>query len=236
MVFLAISGYFFFSYLMEFNIIFNRYQYYSQITQNPDLMEMLNLNDLVTSRLLQNTQVMLVFLLPVILMRSFAEEKKTGTYELLMASPASTTGIVAGKFLGALAFVVIMILPTFIYQILLYSVARPELGPVLSGYLGLFLFAAGGVAIGLFASSLTDDQLVAGVITFVILLFLLVIGFAGDLSNTTAGKIASYLAVDTHFSNMTDGLIKSSDIVYFLSMSALFLFLTARSVESVRWR
>lgn len=235
-VFLAISGYFFFSYLMEFNLIFNRYQYYSQMTRNPGLIEMLNLNELVVSRLLQNTLVMLIFLLPLIMMRSFAEEKKSGTWELLLSAPATARQIIAGKFLAALVFVIIMILPTFAYQGLLYSWAAPEWGPVATGYLGLLLFAAMGTAMGLFASSLVSEQLVAGVITFVMLLFLMVIGFAGEMSDTLLGKAAAYISVNGHFSNLAGGLVLLSDIVYFVSFTALFLFLTARSIESVRWR
>ncbi len=235
-VFLAISGYFFFSYLMEFNLIFNRYQYYSQVTRNPGLIEMLNLNELVVSRLLQNTLVMLVFLLPLIMMRSLAEEKKSGTYEMLLAAPVTTRQIITGKFLAAFTFVIIMILPTFVYQGLLYSWAAPEWGPVATGYMGLLLFAAAGVAMGLFASSLVTEQLVAGVITFVMLLFLMVIGFAGEISDTLLGKAAAYISVNEHFANLTAGLVLSSDIIYFLSLTALFLFLTARSIESVRWR
>lgn len=236
MIFLAISGYFFYSFLMEFNIIFNRYQYFSQMSGNPAMLEMLNLNELVIERLLQNTLVILVFLMPILMMKSFAEEKKSGTYEILMTSPVTHWQIIIAKFLSSFTLILALLAPTFIYVIMVYSWGKPEMGPVFTGYLGLLLFAGAGIAIGLFASSLTSDQIVAGVVTFVILLFLIIIGYVGQMSDTLPGRIASYISINDHFPNLTRGLVLSSDIMYFLSLIALFLFLTKRSIESIMWR
>ena len=170
------------------------------------------------------------------MMRSFAEEKKQKTDELLMTSPLTTNEIVAGKFFGAFLFILVLLAPTMIYQVVLVTMAKPELGPILTGYLGVILFAGCGVAIGLFASSLTENQIIAAVVTFVIVLFMFIINFVSLPEERLLSDILKYVSVADHLKNLLRGVVDTRDLVYFLSIIFLFVFLTKRSLESVAWR
>lgn len=236
MIYLTLSGYFFHFGLIRF---MERYRYFKEMVQfykNPQMLAQLNLNEWVIGPALFNMVFVFLFLLPLIMMRSFAEEKRQKTEELLMTSPLTMGQILAGKFLGAFTFIFILILPTVAYQVVLFVVAKPEIGAIVSGYLGILLFAAAGISVGLFASSLTENQIIAAVITFVILLFLFIINFISIGSGTLLGDIVKYVAVTDHLKNLLRGVIDTRDLVYFISITGLFLFLTKRSLESVSWR
>jgi ABC-2 type transport system permease protein len=230
--FVLLGGWFFFNLLARFNFLLNLYL----SMRNAEGMQALNLNDFVISPLLQNLSVVLVILVPIITMRSFAEEKRSGTYELLMTSPISVTQIVAGKFLGAFVFVLLMVLLTGIYPLVLLAFGNPELGVVLSGFLGLLLMATGFVSVGLLTSSLTDNQIIAAVSCLVTLLLLWLISWPAETAGETMGAILRYLSITEHFANLARGVIDTSDLIYFASLILLALFLTQRSVESLRWR
>jgi ABC-2 type transport system permease protein len=231
--FLLLAGWFFFNLLARFTYMV---QIYSGMQRGAGELERLNLNDFVISPLLHNLSVVLVILIPVITMRTFAEEKRLGTFELLLTSPLRIGEIVAGKFLGALAFVALMLALTGIYPILLLVYGNPETGIILSGYLGLFLVAASFLSIGLLTSSLTENQIIAAVACLVALLLLYVINWPADTSTPTIGAVLHYLSVTEHFGQFVKGVIDSRAVVYFLSVIAAALFLTHRSVESLRWR
>jgi ABC-2 type transport system permease protein len=231
--FLLLGGWFFFNLLSRFSYLL---QLYSSFQRSPDALERLNLNDFVISPLLHNLSIVLVILIPVITMRSFAEEKRTGTYELLLTSPLAIGEIVAGKFLGGLAFVAVMIGLTGIYPILMVAYGNPEIGVILSGYLGLMLLATSFLAVGLLTSSLTENQIIAAVSCLIALLLLYVIGWPAETASPTLGGILRYLSLTEHFSELVKGVINTKDIVYFLSVVLVALFLTHRSVESLRWR
>jgi ABC-2 type transport system permease protein len=231
--FLLLSGWFFFNLLARFSYLL---QIYSGLQRGGQELERLNLNEFVISPLLHNLSVVLVILIPVISMRTFAEEKRLGTFELLLTSPLRVGEIVAGKFLGALAFVALMLALTGIYPILLLVYGNPEGSIMLSGYLGLFLVAASFLSIGLLTSSLTENQIVAAVSCLVALLLLYVINWPADTSTPTIGAVLHYLSVTEHFSEFVKGIIDTRAIAYFLSLIAAALFLTHRSVESLRWR
>jgi ABC-2 type transport system permease protein len=231
--FLLLSGWFFFNLLARFSYLL---QIYSGLQRGGQELERLNLNEFVISPLLHNLSVVLVILIPVISMRTFAEEKRLGTFELLLTSPLRVGEIVAGKFLGALAFVTLMLALTGIYPILLLIYGDPEGNIMLSGYLGLFLVAASFLSIGLLTSSLTENQIVAAVSCLVALLLLYVINWPADNSTPTIGAILHYLSVTEHFSEFVKGIIDTRAVAYFLSLIAAALFLTHRSVESLRWR
>ena len=232
--FLLLAGWFFFNLLARFNYMLQIYAGMQQRAGGE--LERLNLNEFVISPLLHNLSVVLVILVPVITMRTFAEEKRLGTFELLLTSPIRVGEIVAGKFLGALAFVTMMLALTGIYPILLLIYGDPETGIMLSGYLGLFLIAASFVSIGMMTSSLTENQIIAAVSCLVALLLLYVINWPADTSTPTIGAILHYLSVTEHFGEFVKGVVDSRAIVYFLSLIAAALFLTHRSVESLRWR
>jgi gliding motility-associated transport system permease protein len=231
--FLLLSGWFFFNLLARFSYLL---QIYGSAGRGGGELERLNLNEFVISPLLHNLSVVLVILIPVISMRTFAEEKRLGTFELLLTSPLRVGEIVAGKFLGALVFVSLMLALTGIYPVLLLVYGNPEMGILLSGYLGLFLVAASFLSIGLLTSSLTENQIIAAVSCLVALLLLYVINWPADTSTPTIGAVLHYLSVTEHFSEFVKGVVDSRAIVYFLSLIAAALFLTHRSVESLRWR
>jgi ABC-2 type transport system permease protein len=230
--FLLLGGWFFFNLLARFNFLL---QIYSSM-RNPEAQVRLNLNEFVIAPLLHNLSVVLVILVPVITMRSFAEEKRSGTYELLMTSPLSITEIVAGKFLGSVAFLFVMIGLTGIYPLILMAYGNPELGIMASGYLGLLLLAIAFATVGLLTSSFTENQIIAAVICLVLLLLLYVIAWPAETAGPVLGGVLKYLSLTEHFGEMVKGIIDTKDLVYFGSVILLSLFLTHRSVESVRWR
>lgn len=230
--FLLLGGWFFFNLLSRFNFLLSIYS----AMKNPEAQMRLNLNEFVISPLLHNLSVVLVIIIPMITMRSFAEEKRSGTYELLMTSPLSITEIVAGKFLGALAFMLIMIGLTAVYPLILLMYGNPEMGIIAAGYLGLLLLAIAFATVGLLTSSLTENQIIAAVSCLVVLLLLYVIAWPAETAGPTLGAVLKYLSLTEHFGEMVKGVIDTKDLVYFVSVILLALFLTHRSVESVRWR
>ena len=169
-------------------------------------------------------------------MRAYAEEKKGGTYELLLTSPIRTGEIVLGKFLASFLFVCVMLGMTGVYPAVLIAFGNPEIGVIVAGYLGLLLLATSFVAVGLLASSFTENQIIAAVSGLVATLLLYIIGWPADTAGDVLGPILRYLSVTEHFAEMAKGLIDTKDLVYFASLILLSLFLTQRSVESLRWR
>lgn len=230
--FLLLGGWFFFNLLAHFNFLLGIYS----SMRNPEALQRLNLNEFVIAPLLHNLSIVLVILVPVITMRAFAEEKRAGTYELLMTSPLSIAEIVLGKFLGAFVFVFVMLLLTGVYPVILFVYGQPEIGVVLGGFLGLLLLATAFLSVGLFTSSLTENQIIAAVSCLVVLLLLYVIAWPAESVGTTLGAVLRYASLTEHFSEMIKGVIDTKDVVYFLSVIVLALFLTHRAVESLRWR
>jgi ABC-2 type transport system permease protein len=232
--FLLLGGWFFYNLVAVFSY---RLQIYSSM-QGPQAVEQMNLNDFVIAPLLHNLSIVLVILVPVITMRSFAEEKRAGTFELLFTSPLRVGEIVAGKFLGAFVFLLLMIALTAIYPAILvaYGNPAPEVKVMLAGYLGLLLLGTSFLTIGLLTSSLTENQIVAAVSCLVSLLLLYVIGWPAQTANPAIGAVLRHLSVVEHFSELVKGVIDTKDLVYFVSVMVVALFLTHRSVESLRWR
>ena len=229
--FLLLGGWFFFNLLARFSYMVS---IYSQMRGGD--ADRLNLNELVVSPLLHNLSIVLVILIPVITMRSFAEEKRTGTFELLLTSPLRIGEIVAGKFLGAFVFVGCMLALTGIYPLILVVYGNPEIRVILTGYLGLFFVATTFLSIGLLTSSLTENQIIAAVSCLVSLLLLYVISWPADTSTPTIGAVLHYVSLTEHFAEFVKGVIDTRAVVYFVSLIAVALFLTHRSVESLRWR
>lgn len=230
--FLLIGGWFFFNLVARFNFLLNIYA----AMRNPQFQEQMNLNDMVVAPLLHNLAVVLVILMPMITMRTFAEEKRLGTYELLMTSPLSIGEIVAGKFLSMVVFVCIMIGLTGIYPLILLSYGNPEVGMIASGYLGLLLLAITFASVGLLTSSFTENQIIAAASCFAILLLLYIISWPAETAGGAFGSVLKYMSLTEHFAEMVKGIIDTKDLIYFVSVIGVSLFLTERSVESVRWR
>lgn len=196
----------------------------------------LNVNEMMIRPLLLQAGVVVLFFLPMLTMRSFAEEKRSGTIELLLTSPLSDWEIVLGKYAGAMSLYVIMLAVSALNFIWLFAYGNPELGPIVVGYLGLLLMGGSFVAIGLFISNLTRNQLVAAALTFSVLLMLLLVNWVGDSSGPIVRAIVSGLSVFQHFEDFSRGVIDTQHVVYYLSFIGFGLFLAARSVDADRWR
>jgi len=196
----------------------------------------MNINQQMIRLLLQNVTVLLLFVLPMITMRTYAEEKRSGTIELLLTSPLTDFQIIMGKFLGALALYAVMLLITMVHIGLLFVYGKPEWKPIVSAYLGLLLMGGCFISVGLFISSLTKNQIVAVMATFAVFLFLWVINWIGSFSGPQVEKITSYLSIIEHFEDFAKGVIDTTHVIYYLSFMTFGLFLTAKSVDSERWR
>ncbi len=178
----------------------------------------------------------LLFLGPALTMRLLAEEEKLGTIELLLTAPVRDMEIVLGKYLAALGMFVVMLILTFYYPIILSLFGHPDWGPILSGYLGIFLVGAVFLSIGIFASSLTSNQIVAYAVGSVLVLSFWFIGYATGVVGDTADKVFRYISISNYFPAFGRGVIDTNAIIYYLSIVVVFLFLTIRSLETRRWR
>jgi ABC-2 type transport system permease protein len=196
----------------------------------------MNVNQQFIRPLLGQASVIVLFIMPMITMRTYAEEKRSGTIELLLTSPLSDWHIILGKFLGALSLYALMLGVTVVYIAILFLYGNPDWRPIVVGYLGLLLLGASFLSIGLLISSFTKNQIVAGVMTFAVLLLLWVINWLGNFGGPTMQAVLSYLSITDHFDDFSKGVIDTKHLVYYLSFITLGLFLTAKSVDSERWR
>ena len=228
-IFLLIAGYLFYSGMSYYAIIS------IEAMRNPR-MAGLNVADMVLNPLFSNMSVVMLLMLPTLTMRLFAEEKKSGTFELLFTYPMRDVEVLLGKYGAALAVFAIMLALTGVYQIILVSMGKIATGVVVSGYLGLLLLGASFLALGVLVSAMTENQIVAAVISFGCLLLLWLVGWSSSLIQTDLGKVLAHLSLIEHFSNFARGLIDTVDLVYYASFIFFFLFLTLRTLESKRWR
>ncbi len=184
---------------------------------------------------LESGSIILLLLSAVLTMRLIAEEKKLGTIELLLTAPVRDSEIILGKFVGSLGILLVMLALTFYYPLLLIIFGDPDLGAIGSGYLGIFLLGSTCLAIGLFASSLTSNQIVSAVVAGGILFALWFIGVAANYLPEALGKVIHYFSLSYYFPDFVKGVIDTRGLVYYLSITALFLFLAIRSLENSRW-
>ena len=195
----------------------------------------MDINEWIVRPLLSNVNVVALFLIPMITMRLFAEEKRSGTIELLMTSPVRDWEIILGKWLGALMLYLCVLAASGLNVALLFAFGKPDWKPILIGYLGLILQGGTLLAIGTFISTTTKNQIVAGGATFFACLLLWLLSWTA-YDNSGSGQIMSYLSIVTHFEGFAKGVLDSKDLIFYLSMIFFALFLTSRSMESVRWR
>jgi ABC-2 type transport system permease protein len=195
-----------------------------------------NVNQMMIRPLIQNVTILVLFLMPMVTMRTYSEEKRSGTIELLLTSPLTDFQIIMGKFIGALALWAIMLVVTLPHISLLFVYGHPEWKPILTAYLGLLLLGGCFISVGLFISSLTSNQIVAGMVTFAVFLFLWVITWIGSFSGPTVDKLTSYLSIVDHLDDFGKGVVDTTHLIYYLSFITFGLFLTAKSVDSERWR
>jgi ABC-2 type transport system permease protein len=196
----------------------------------------MNLNEQVIRPLLSNVSVIGLFFIPMITMRLFAEEKRTGTIELLATSPIRDLEIIVGKWLAAMAMYAGMLLFTAINFAFLFKYGNPDWKPLVIGYLGLLLQAGCLLAIGTFISTLTKNQIIAGAATFGVCLLLWVFEWASGYETATWARVLSYMSVINHFESFGRGVINSKDAIFYVTLTFLGLFFTARSMEALRWR
>lgn len=198
----------------------------------------INVNELVLRSYFGFVAQILPFLfLPVITMRLFSEEKRQGTMELLLTTPITDVQIVVGKYLAALSMYVVLLLTTLLHMGFVFAWGNPDPGPIVAGYVGLFLIGAAYISIGMFISSLTESQIVAAVSTASVNLLFLVVGLAASLvSDPTVVAVLEYVSVSSHFADFEKGVLDTRALLFFGSFAFFGVFLTLRSVESLRWK
>ena len=196
----------------------------------------MNINQQVIRYVLQNATVIILFIMPMITMRTYAEEKRSGTIELLLTSPVTDVEIILGKFFGALGLYLAMLSMTLPYMGILFYYGNPEWRPLVAAYFGLVLMGGAFVSLGLLISSTTNNQIVAGIVSFVVFLLLWIVGWFADSAGPTIGPITSWLSITEHFDDFSKGIIDTKHVLYYLSLITFGLFLTAKSVDTERWR
>jgi ABC-2 type transport system permease protein len=229
-VFLVLIGFFFYSLIWWFN------SQSLQMAQNQYYYQQLNINQMVYSPLFHNMSIILLLMIPLLTMRLFSEEKKRQTDELLFTSPISVNQIILGKYFASLFVLLVMLFLSGILSIFVFSYGNPELAPILSGYLGIFLVGAAFLAVGIFFSSVTENQIVSAILTFGALLLFWILNWASYSAGGMWKSILNYLSFFQHFDDMTRGILDTTDLVYYLSFIFLGLFLTHSVIQSKRWR
>jgi ABC-2 type transport system permease protein len=195
-----------------------------------------NINEQMIRLLFQNVTILVLFLMPGITMRTYSEEKRSGTIELLLTSPVTDWQIILGKFLGAMALYAAMLAVTLVHIGILFIYGDPEWKPIASTYLGLLLFGGCFISVGLLISSLTKNQIVAFTASFGVFLLLWIIDWMGSFAGPTVSAVLTYLSVIGHLEDFTKGVLDTKHLVYYLSFITFGLFLTAKSVDTERWR
>ena len=229
-IFTLVAGWFFYNVFAFYTLVS------MQAAMNPMMARDLSVTEGVLRPLFQNISVILLLMMPILTMRLFAEEKRSGTIELLLTYPVRDGEVLFGKYLAALAIFPGMLTLTLVYPVLVAWTARLEWGPLATCYLGLVLQGAAFIAVGILISSLTENQVVAAVASFGTLLIFWVISWAADSAGATLGRVLSHLSITEHFDSFAKGVIDTKDVIYYLNLIILSLFLTLRSLESKRWR
>jgi len=185
---------------------------------------------------LGNTSFIFLMLVPILTMRLLSEEKKTKTDQMLITSPLSLTAIVLGKYFAAVSVFLATLVISFVYPIILLTLGQPSVGEIVAGYIGFFLMGCTFIAVGLFISALTENQITAATSTFGVLLLLWVIDWVvPNINSPAVVSIIEWVSVLKRFSSFMMGVLSPSPIIYYLSFSALFVFLTIRVIEKRRW-
>jgi len=234
-LFVVIGSYFFLRLLGAYQQASLQYMRFN----SPEMMNRLNFQDAIFRNLFGNLGVILIFIVPFLTMRLIAEEKGSKTIELLYTTPVTPGDIVLGKYLASITILACALGLTLLYPVLLQLLASDASGvewrSIATGYLGLFLLGAAYMSLGLFVSSLTDSQVVAALITFVLLLMTWIIGWAAQELEGVGREIVIYLASVSHLDSFSRGVLDLKDITYYLSVIVLGLFATHRAVEAHRW-
>ncbi len=232
-IFLVLSGYFFYNIFATFSTVS------FQVMTQPMLARQynqLNITEMVVRPLFSNLSLFMLIMLPMLTMRMFSEEKKSGTIELLLTYPVKDSEVILGKFAGCMGIFTIMILLTSPCFILIGIFGEPEIGVIVSGYVGLFLMGAAFISLGIFASSITENQIVAAVLSFGSLLIFFMMGYSAGFAGESVGSILKYLSFMPHLYNFAKGVLDTEDIMYYFLFILFCVFLNMRTLESKRWR
>ena len=179
----------------------------------------------------------LIFIVPMLTMRLMSEEFRSGTIEQLMTAPVSDMSVILGKFIGTMGFFVVLLLPTLLYVVLIAAYGDPDVGMILSSYFGLLLLGALFVAVGLFFSTCTQNQVIAVVCSFVLLaIFTFLANYLAAQTEGLVRVVLQHLSIPTHYNDFAKGLVDTNHLVFFVTTTAFFLFLAAKMLESRRWR
>ncbi len=222
-----------------FNMYFSAYVNYSQTAMmNRQMGGLPNYTEMVLLGVTNVMTFILLFVVPMLSMRLFAEEKKLGTFELLFTYPIKDSEVMLGKFFAALTVLFGMLILTLLYPLLSYIVVKDQtyLPAVFASYLGVLFVSAAFLSLGIFASSLTENQIVAGMISFTSLLVLWMIGFVSDIHPGLLGQICNEISVYAHFDEFSKGVINTGHAAYYILFCCFFLFLTLRFLEAHRWK
>ncbi|HJM94254.1 MAG: ABC transporter permease subunit [Alphaproteobacteria bacterium] len=232
-IFAAATGYLFFNLLASFSVLSFQAQANPMVAKQYNL---LNVNETVVRPLFGNISIVMLLMLPLLTMKLLADEKKSGTMELLLTYPVKDAEVVMGKFFACLAVFAAMLLSTVSYPLLLIYLGEPEIVPIITGYCGLFMLGAAFISLGIFTSSLTENQIIAASLSVGILFCFWLMSYSTMFVSPTIAQIISYLSMNDHLASLAKGVVDTEDIIYFLVFTGLFLFLTLRSLESNRWR
>jgi gliding motility-associated transport system permease protein len=233
-LFTALTGVFFYLYLSNFVEAAMMDQIRSQ--QYQQMPQRFNLNLMLIRPYFWNIALISLFTLPAITMRLYSEEKKQGTIELLYTSPLTPLQIVSGKFLAGLAFYFVLLIPTMFFQSLLFIYGDPEFLPVLSGYLGLLLLSSAFISIGLFISTMTENQIIAAIAGFATSLLLWVVGWGANYAGPVFAPVLQYVSIINHFEDFAQGVVDSTHVIYYILFSFFGIYLSLKSIESIKWR
>ena len=191
---------------------------------------------IISRGFLQTMSVILLFMIPMITMGLFSEEKKRGTMELLLTSPITDLEVVLGKFFAAVSFFGILLLSTWVPMSVLYIYGSPASGAILTAYLGLLLYGLALLAIGLFISTLTENQIISAVLSFGTIMVLWMVDVVANSAEAPTKDVLTYLSILSHLDDFMKGVLSTSHIIFYLSLMVFALFLTYRSIDSLRWR
>ncbi len=232
-IFSVLTGYYFYNIFASFSTIS------FQAQTDPTMATQygaLNVTEFVIRPFFGIISVVMLIMLPMLTMRSFSEEKKTGTMELLLTFPVRDGEAIMGKFGGCMAIFFLMLTLSFPSILLVELFGDPEWGVIITGYFGLILMGGGFIALGIFMSSITENQIVAAVLSFAALLILYMLNFTAGAAGETMSAVLNYLSFTYHYRNFAKGVIDTSDVIYYLLFTLFFIFLSMRSLESKRWR
>lgn len=228
-VFVFLSGVFFQMYL-------SRVFLYALQVQQFGGGQPIDMPGLVSQTYLNVLGLVLLFMLPMTTMGLFAEEKRRGTMELLLTLPLTDFQVVMGKFLAAVSFYLVMLATTAIPMSVLFLYGDPAWGPIATAYLGLLLYGLALLAIGVFISSLTENQIIAGVVSFGVIFLLWLLDLMAENATTAAGEVLTYLSILAHLDDFMGGVLVTSHVIFYLSLMTLGLFLTYRAIDAMRWK